>query len=130
VGRRNRNQQEQETTVSEEQSNTEVVTETAPTVEVTTSAPAETQAAASDKPAVPDERYKLVKHPETGAMVKRIDYIKELWTVKKWARGAIAKHLTEITGKKVTYQIVFAATKKLAGGPDKPAEPAPAAQAA
>jgi hypothetical protein len=72
-----------------------------------------------------DRRYKKVKHPETQLEVNRVDYIRELWTQKKWKRGAIAKHISELTGEKVPYQIVFAATKKLAGGPD----PEPAATA-
>lgn len=78
-----------------------------------------------------DERYKLIKHPESGELVKRKDFILELWA-KKVSRGDIAKKLTEITGKKVPYQIVFAATKQIAGGPDKVVEaaPAPAAEAA
>jgi hypothetical protein len=58
-----------------------------------------------------------------GAPVKRSDYIKDLFVNKKWSRGQIAKHLTEISGKEVKYQIVFAATKGLKGGPDKPADP-------
>jgi hypothetical protein len=81
------------------------------------------------QPPVADERYRMVKDPETGDQVKRIDYIKKLYVEKKWGRGAIAKHLSEITGKKVTYQIVFAATKKLKGGPDKPADPSQGGEA-
>jgi hypothetical protein len=84
------------------------------------STPAATEGGAAEVKA--DERFKMVKHPETGEMVKRQDYIRELWQDKKWKRGDIAKHLSEITGKKVPYQIVFAATKKLPGGPDKTEE--------
>lgn len=82
-----------------------------------------------------DERFKFVTRPGTAEQVKRKDYILELWTGKttsnnaegkKWSRGAIAKHLTQITGKTVPYQIVFAATKGTAGGPDKSAEEIPA----
>ena len=81
-----------------------------------------------------DERFKFVTRPGTNEQVKRKDYILELWTGaatsnnpegKKFSRGEIARHLTEITGKKVAYQIVFAATKKVAGGP--PAAETPAA---
>lgn len=68
-----------------------------------------------------DDRYKKVTHPETGQQVNRKDYILELYQVKKMSRGDIARHLTEITGKKVPYQIVFATTKGKPGGPDKPA---------
>jgi hypothetical protein len=73
-----------------------------------------------------DERYKHVTDPETGQSVRRLDFIRKCWVEKKMARGAIAKLLTELSGKKVVYQIVFAATKKLAGGPDKPAATAEA----
>jgi hypothetical protein len=72
----------------------------------------------------PDNRFIMVTKTD-GTVVKRSEYIKELWQVHKWTRGVIAKHLTELSGKKVPYQIVFAATKKLPGGPDKPATPAP-----
>lgn len=56
--------------------------------------------------------------------IKRTDYIRQRWA-EKAPRGLIAKELSEIQGKKVPYQVVFAATKGLAGGPDKaaPAEP-------
>lgn len=73
-----------------------------------------------------DERFKKVRHPDTGAEVNRKDYILELWQVKKMSRGDIARHLSELTGKKVAYQVVFATTKGKPGGPDKPA-PAEAA---
>lgn len=91
-------------------------------------------APAGDAASVPevkaDERFKMIVRPGSNPpeQVKRIDYIRELWTGKvtssnpegkKYSRGAIAKHLTEITGKKVQYQIVFAATKGVAGGPPK-----------
>jgi hypothetical protein len=80
-----------------------------------------------------DERFKFVTRPGTSEQVKRKDYILELWTGavtsnnpegKKYSRGDIARHLTEITGKKVAYQIVFAATKKVAGGPAPTEAPA------
>lgn len=73
-----------------------------------------------------DERFRMVKRPETGEMVKRKDYILELWTQKRMSRGDIAKHLTEITGKKVPYQIVFSSTKGIEGGPVKTEAPAEA----
>lgn len=81
-----------------------------------------------------DDRFKKVTTP-SGRELNRKDYILELWTGavtsdnaegKKWSRGQIAKHLSEITGKAVKYQIVFATTKGKAGGPDKPAEAAAA----
>lgn len=56
-----------------------------------------------------------------GKEVARADYIRERWAAKA-SRGTIAKELTKIQGKPVPYQIVFAATKGLAGGPDKEVE--------
>ena len=74
-----------------------------------------------------DERFKKITHPETGEVVNRKDYIMECWQKKKMSRGQIAKHLSEITGKKVIYQVVFAVIKKgTPGGPD----PVPAAPVA
>lgn len=80
---------------------------------------AEATATANTSADTVDERYRMIKHPETGEMVKRIDYIRHLWTDKKMSRGNIAKHLTQLTGKKVLYQIVFSATRGLPGGPPK-----------
>ena len=54
-----------------------------------------------------DDRFKKITHPQTGLEVNRKDYILELWA-NKMSRGAIAKHLSEITGKKAVYQVVFA----------------------
>ncbi len=97
--------------------------------------PVETLAAT---PAIPDERYKKLTLDDAGSTfaygdtsksgqtVNRIDYIRSAWTVGKQARGAIAKELSRLSGKKVTYQIVFSATKGVAGGP-APAAAAPAA---
>ena len=80
--------------------------------------------------AAPDERYKMIKDPDTGEMVKRKDFVLKRWSQKK-SRGDIAKELTQIVGKKVPYQIVFQYTKGVPGGPDKTPEatPAPAAEA-
>jgi hypothetical protein len=69
-----------------------------------------------------------------GQTVKRIDLIRELWQNNKMGRGPIAKECTRLqqlagNSKKVTYQIVFAATKDLPGGPEKPAAPADSAAA-
>lgn len=71
-----------------------------------------------------DERYKMVTLAD-GTQVKRLDYIRKLWKEGKMSRGEIAKHLTDLTGKKVPYQIVFAATKGHAGGPPKTEAAAP-----
>jgi hypothetical protein len=86
------------------------------------------QPAAASAPAasnVPDERYKMIM--VNGVPTKRIDYIRKRWA-EKVARGQIAKELSELSGKKVPYQIVFSATKGLAGGPDKAPVAAPIAQ--
>lgn len=92
-------------------------------------APAAAAAPAGDAATASDERYKMVTPPATknpdgtetpSAPVKRVDYIRDLWA-RKMSRGDIARHLTQITGKKVPYQIVFAATKGIQGGPDKSA---------
>jgi hypothetical protein len=79
---------------------------------------ASVEGAAAVAPAA-DERYVMIKHDKTGEMVKRQDFIRECWQERRMSRGEIAKLLTEIQGKKVPYQIVFAATKKLEGGPVK-----------
>jgi hypothetical protein len=113
--------------------------------ENTEQAAATTQTPAPPAPtavAVSDDRYKKVKVPVLGTdgkptgefVVKnRKDYILELWG-NKWGRGPIAKHLTDLNtvenggdGKKIPYQIVFAATKGKPGGPDKVTPGAPVA---
>ena len=92
---------------------TEVVNETTQTTE----APAATGNAAATSGY---ERFRFVTDPDTGAQVKRKDYILKCWKEKKMSRGQIAKHLTELSGKKVAYQVVFATIKKgTPGGPDK-----------
>lgn len=89
--------------------------------QVDTGAPAESTEAATEAPKT-DERYKFIKDPATGENVKRKDFILKCWTQDKMSRGDIAKKLTELSGKKVPYQIVFAATKGVAGGPAKAPE--------
>ena len=64
-----------------------------------------------------------------GSSMKRTDYIRKRWA-DKTSRGAIAKELSAIQGKAVPYQIVFQATKGLAGGPDKAVEGAAEGSAA
>ena len=54
-------------------------------------------------------------------VVNRIDFIRAAWGLTK-SRGDITRELTRLTGKKVAYQIVFAATKNQPGGPVKVAE--------
>ena len=46
-----------------------------------------------------------------GAEVRRVDYIKKRYYEEGASRSEIAKELTELQGKTVPYQIVFAATK-------------------
>lgn len=68
-----------------------------------------------------DDRFKMVADPDNqGQQVKRIDFIRRRWAEGK-KRGDIARELSQITGVKVPYQIVFAATKGQAGGPAKEA---------
>lgn len=57
-----------------------------------------------------------------GESVSRVEYIRSRWTAGA-TRSEIAKELTELQGKVVPYQIVFAGTKGISGGPVKaPAE--------
>jgi hypothetical protein len=90
--------------------------------------------------ATPDERYRKVTLDEEGSKfgyndpskngvtVNRIDFIRNAWQVGKKSRGAIAKELTRLTGKKVTYQIIFSATRGAPGGPVNPEQPSQPAQ--
>lgn len=63
-----------------------------------------------------------------GTSVKRTDYCRKRFTEDKVSRSAIAKELSALQGKAVPYQIVFAATKGLEGGPEKVADAVPAAE--
>lgn len=80
-----------------------------------------------------DKRGIWIEHPEYtgGENVKRADWIREVYQDEAneqfyGNRGAIAKALTEMQGKDVPYQIVFAATKDIKG----PAAATKAAKAA
>ena len=57
----------------------------------------------------------VITDPETGEDIKRADWIREVIQDPEsefyCSRSKIAKKLTEIQGKDVPYQIVFAATK-------------------
>lgn len=53
-----------------------------------------------------------------GESVSRVEYIRSRWTAGA-TRSEIAKELTELQGKTVPYQIVFAGTKGISGGPVK-----------
>ncbi len=91
------------------------VTESTAT-ETTTESTESTEGAAAED-AGPDNRYVMIKDPETGEDVKRVDWIRKVFQAEGGPfygdRGAIAKKLTALQGKKVPYQIVFAATKDL-----------------
>jgi hypothetical protein len=88
--------------------------------------------------ATADDRYRKVTLDEAastfafnepsraGVTLNRIDFIRHAYVTGQKQRGAIAKELTRITGQKVTYQIVFAATKGVPGGPpSQQGQPAP-----
>jgi hypothetical protein len=74
-----------------------------------------------------DNRYIVLKM-EGGTEVKRADYIRRRWR-EGASRSDIAKEVSKLQGQEVPYQIVFAATKGLAGGPPKNTQ-APASTAA
>ena len=98
-----------------------------------TSAAPQTDAAAAT--AAPDERYRKVVLDDAGSTfaygdtsksgqtVNRIDFIRSAWQNKQ-GRGSIAKEVSRLVGKKITYQIVFSATKGVPGGPTPAAQPA------
>lgn len=64
---------------------------------------------------------------EAGEQVKRLDYIRERWATKTVTRAQIKEEVSKLGGKEIAYQIVFAATKGIEGGPDK-VEKAPKAE--
>jgi hypothetical protein len=71
------------------------------------------------------ERQKImVNDPENGQPIARQDLIKRLWANEKLSRSQITAVLNDpkvnTSGKKIPYQIVFAATKGVAGGPENP----------
>jgi CelD/BcsL family acetyltransferase involved in cellulose biosynthesis len=118
---------------------TEVAAEVLP---VETAAVAEVAAEAVEAAPAVDERYKKISvdaeaatfagldGSKVGETLNRIDFIRSAWTVGKKSRGDIARELTRLAGKKVTYQIVFSATKGVDGGPDAPAPVAEGSQEA
>lgn len=82
----------------------------------------ENSEAAAAEPKV-DKRSKMITTP-AGEEVKRTDYIRSLWASKTMTRGEIRDHLknecTAANGENdIAYQIVFAATKNLEGGPSE-----------
>ena len=70
----------------------------------------------------------MIEDPATDETVRRVDWIRNVFQAEGGEfygnRGKIAKKLTEIQGKYVPYQIVFAATKDLKHikKPEAPAE--------
>lgn len=66
-----------------------------------------------------DGRYKKLTDPSTGQVVNRVEYIRYLCkSVAEGGRGmtrsAARDEIEKITGEKIRYQIVFAATKGMA----------------
>jgi hypothetical protein len=100
-------------------------------------------AAAAVAEAKSDDRFKVlaVLNPSTQQteQIKRADFIRALWKGenvaglnpegKKHSRSEITKLVNAYSPKKVLYQIIFAATKNIPGGPPK-AEAAPAGEVA
>lgn len=54
---------------------------------------------------------KTITHPETGEVINRVDYIRELFA-QGVSRKEIATKLTMMTGELVDYAVVWAATKE------------------
>lgn len=54
-----------------------------------------------------------------GEQIARTAYIRKRFTEDKVSRSEITKEVSKLQGKAVPYQIIFAATKGLQGGPDK-----------
>lgn len=91
-------------------------------------------AQAPTAPPTVDDRHRLVTldgnyGDKAGTKVKRADFIRDCWTRLQWTRGAITKEINRLNtlsgDKLIKYQIVFAATKGIAGGPpaQAPAQP-------
>ena len=55
----------------------------------------------------------MIKDPDTGEEIRRVDFIRREVMERGRTRSEVAKQLTEIQGQTVPYQIVFAATKDL-----------------
>lgn len=61
---------------------------------------------------------KIMLTLEDGTEIPRVDYIRKRWTEDKLSRRQITDEVSELQGKEVAYQIIFAATKGIEGGPD------------
>lgn len=53
-----------------------------------------------------------------GEQVARTDYIRKRWA-EGAARGVIRKEVSKLQGKEIAFQIIYAATKGVEGGPAK-----------
>jgi hypothetical protein len=121
---------QQETTMARKENTEGAATETseAPKVEAPVAVPQSlaemTQAGAT----VGGDSRSIAVTLADGTVMKRIDYIRRRWEAGV-GRGTIAKELTQLTGQKVAYQAVFAATKGIPGGPKKDAGAADGAAA-
>lgn len=69
------------------------------------------------KEKVLDNRSRFVSLAD-GTTMKRVDFIRQRWAAKV-SRKEIARELSELVGATVKYQVVFASTKNVAGGPDE-----------
>ncbi|MGD9727383.1 MAG: hypothetical protein AB7L09_21460 [Nitrospira sp.] len=106
----------------------------APATDSNTADAATTATTAANATATPgtDNRSKMIKDPETGEMVKRVDWIRKMAQPPySLSRSEITAKVREITGdKNFRYQIVFQATKGLpnlkASDRSKPKAPADA----
>ena len=83
-------------------------------------------APAAEAPKVDKRHKKITVINEDGSTreVNRTDYIRELWAAGSMTRGEIRDHLknecsADDGANDIAYQIVFAATKDLAGGPSE-----------
>jgi hypothetical protein len=87
--------------------------------------PKKTKAAKAEGEAATERQKITVNDPENGQAIPRQELIKRLWTQEKLSRSQITTVLNDpkvnTTGKKIPYQIVFAATKGVAGGPEQKA---------
>jgi hypothetical protein len=104
-------------------------------------APASTETAAATEGN--DSRFVMLNVPEgdpsgLSGQQKRVDVIRALAKTGEWERGRIAKHISQLQGSKVAYQIVFQATRGIPNvkkaerqeAAPATAEGAPAAEAA
>lgn len=53
----------------------------------------------------------MIKHPKTGQLMGRSDFIRQRIFGEGATRGDVSRELTKIQGRPVSYQIVYAAIK-------------------